>query len=212
LNIENWGLISYAEASARQLALVENLIEDTLVFCTHPPVVTAGRGTKPSDIFSWTGEVHESSRGGRATYHGPNQMVAYPILNLAESNRKKIAARDLHSYMRALEGAVVDTLKEFGIISEAKSMKPDYDSPSLTGVWVQDKKIASIGIAVKKWISYHGLALNVDHDPSAFSGIHPCGFQSHIMTSVEEVLGEKLERTRLQKVLQAVLIDYLRMN
>lgn len=215
--IEDWGLVPYKKATELQLMKIEELLSelaagkdatDTLLFCTHPPVVTVGRGTKPGDIFSWTGEVQETSRGGRATYHGPNQIVGYPIINLNKA-RKNLAARDLHAYMRAIENGLVFTLKEFGIESEARSVKADEDSPSLTGVWVGDKKIASIGIAVKKWITYHGFALNFTHDPQAFTGINPCGFRTEVMTSVEEVLGHAPPREQFQHVLKTLLGEAL---
>jgi lipoyl(octanoyl) transferase len=218
MRVENWGLISYAEASARQLELVEAVatsrVEDTLVMCSHPPVVTLGRGTLPGDLFGWAGETLETSRGGRATYHGPSQIVAYPILNLDRDRpaHAQIQKRDLHSYLRVLEGAIVRTLGEFGVASEARAIKLGPDQPSLTGVWVGERKIASIGIAVKKWVTYHGLALNVMADPLAFSGIHPCGFRSEIMTSLEECLpptAQKFDRARVETALQSILIHSL---
>lgn len=226
MKILNWGLVPYEEATKRQLELVEQLAstsveksQDFLVFCSHPPVVTVGRGTKPQDIFGWQGDIVETSRGGRATYHGPSQIVAYPILNLQRAGRKNFAERDLHGYMRALERSIVETLRELGIESEARSVKVDADSPSLTGVWIGDKKVASIGIAVKKWITYHGLALNVTDDPLAFTGINPCGFRTEIMTSIEGAWhllvsqprynGGKLDKGDVQKVLAGFLTKYL---
>lgn len=204
MKVLDWGRIEYTQAVEKQLALVATLSEhgaeakNTLVFCSHDPVVTVGRGTKPGDIFGWQGSIVETSRGGRATYHGPNQIVAYPILDLNSS-------RDLHAYLRALENAIVATLREFGIAAEARTVKIEGE-PSLTGVWVGEKKIASLGIAVKKWITYHGLALNVSHDPLAFTGINPCGFSSSIMTSMEQELGQPVEREAVQKVLEKELI------
>ena len=193
MDIEDWGLIPYQEALTRQLEKVENVAaggSDTLIFCSHPPVVTLGRGTQPGDVQSWTGEKIEISRGGRATYHGPSQIVIYPILNL-NIKRKTLPERDLHSYLRILEDTIVQTLKEFGLNSEVRSVQSGAEGPSLTGVWVSepngtDKKIASIGIAVKKWVTYHGIALNLKRDPTAFVGIRPCGFSTDVMTSVEE--------------------------
>jgi lipoyl(octanoyl) transferase len=224
VKIIDWGEIEYSQAAAKQLALVAELseradtgaaTEDVLVFCTHPPVVTLGRGTRAGEVFGWQGSVVETARGGRATYHGPSQIVVYPIVNLNHS-------RDLHGYLRALENAIVYTLREFGISAEARTVKVE-NEPSLTGVWVRgsesdrpegvaaDKKIASIGIAVKKWITYHGLALNVSHDPRAFSGINPCGFKSDVMTSMEQVLGFSVDRERVQGVLAKSLAGCLRL-
>jgi lipoyl(octanoyl) transferase len=220
----DWGLTPYTQAANQQLELVEQVLAsrdagdssaaETLVFCSHPPVVTLGRGTKPGDVFGWRGETLETPRGGRATYHGPSQIVAYPILDLdatSRSARSALRPRDLHAYMRALEVALVSTLQEFGIQSEARTVKADADTPSLTGVWVGEKKIASIGIAVKKWVTYHGIALNVTRDPNAFSGINPCGFRSEIMTSMEDVLvtsKSKVDRTQVQAVLKTILLSH----
>ena len=198
----DWGLIDYREAAKRQLDLVELVAgarsaengasggsSDTLVFCAHPAVVTLGRATKPEDLLGWSGETVEVSRGGRATYHGPSQIVVYPILDMHLS-RAGFRARDLHGYMRTLEQSIVETLGEFGIAS-AGGVAANEGEASRTGVWIAngDKKIASIGIACKKWVTYHGLALNVAHDPLAFAGIQPCGMNSSIMTSMEQALG-----------------------
>ncbi len=198
----DWGLIDYRKAAQRQLDLVEQIasarsaengassgLNDTLVFCAHPAVVTLGRATKSEDLLGWSGETVEVSRGGRATYHGPSQIVVYPILDM-NLNRSGFRARDLHGYMRTLEQSIVETLGEFGIAS-AGGVAASEDEVSRTGVWISngDKKIASIGIACKKWVTYHGLALNVAHDPDAFAGIQPCGMNSSIMTSMEQALG-----------------------
>ena len=200
----DWGTIGYQEATDLQLELVEKVQageDNTLISCTHPPIVTTGRGTKPGDVFGWKGEIFETSRGGRATYHGPNQIIIYPIVNLSEK-------RDLHAFLRGMENAIVETLKEFGIESEARTIEQD-EGPSLTGVWVGEHKIASLGIAVKKWVTYHGLALNVTHDPEAFTGINPCGFQSEIMTNMETVLGKKIDRERVLETLLSSLENKL---
>jgi lipoate-protein ligase B len=227
VKVENWGMISYQEALARQLDHVAKVTssndsgEESLVVCTHPPVVTLGRGTKSGDVFGWTGETVEVSRGGRATYHGPSQIVIYPILNLNQK-RREIPARDLHAYMRVLEQAIITTLREFGIragthdelfVTNGAVENTGSEDPSFTGVWVRNsdsvKKIASIGIGVKKWISYHGLALNVSHDPLAHSGINPCGFQREVMTSMEEVLGRPVDSGAVQATLISVLTKQL---
>lgn len=194
LNFTDWGLIHYAEALERQMILVEKVasgeMPDTVAFCSHPPVVTLGRSSKPQDLIGWQGDLIEVSRGGRATYHGPNQLVIYPILNLSHE-RKSLKPRDIGAYLRSLENILIDILYDVEILAAAKtidSVDENGDKISATGVWVGDKKIASIGIAVKKWVTYHGLALNVRQDPSAFQGLRPCGFNARVMTSVEEVL------------------------
>ena len=105
MKFENWGTIDYKEAEERQLQYVEEVAsgerEETIVLCDHPAVVTTGRATEDSDVFAWDGPVYEISRGGRATYHGPNQLVAYPILKLS-TQRKNIKSKDINSYLRAL--------------------------------------------------------------------------------------------------------------
>jgi lipoyl(octanoyl) transferase len=212
LNVEDWGLISYKEALSRQEEYVDQvareLRRETLVFCSHPPVVTLGRGTKEGDVFGWAGETIEVTRGGRATYHGPSQIVAYPILDLNSRGR------DLHLYMRALEGAVLATLDSFGIFAQANALQVEegaIEASPATGVWIGNRKIASIGIAVRKWISFHGLALNVEHDPAAFQGMKPCGFSPGSVISMEEALGERPSRVTVQARLEQELRRRLEM-
>ncbi|HEX4924511.1 MAG TPA: lipoyl(octanoyl) transferase LipB [Bdellovibrionales bacterium] len=177
MRIDDWGLIDYKEALDRQLALVDAVQADpaneTIVICRHPPVVTLGRSTKPEDVFGWKGQTYEIQRGGRATYHGPNQLVVYPILDLSSRGR------DLHGYLRALENLVIEVLREFGLEGRRED--------GATGVWVGERKLASIGVGIKKWVTYHGLALNVLNDPRAFQGINPCGFDAQTMISLQEL-------------------------
>lgn len=211
--VDNWGEISYREALARQEEYVDQvsreLRRETLVFCTHPPVVTAGRGTRPGDIYDWQGETFEVSRGGRATFHGPSQTVVYPILDLNSRGR------DLHAYMRNLEGAVLDVLSSFGISASANALQIEDGSDEATpatGVWIENKKIASIGIAVRRWVSFHGLALNIDADPSAFQGVKPCGFTPGSVISMEEVLGQKISRGTVDSRLEIALLKRLSLD
>ncbi len=216
----NWGQISYQEALQKQMELVEariaDKIPDTLIFCSHPPVVTLGRGTKPTDLIGWRGETVEISRGGRATYHGPNQVVVYPILKL-DVPRAGCAARDLHAYMDALERAVVATLGKFGVnahgsndMSATETLQPaGSEAPSFTGVWVGERKIASIGIGVRKWVSYHGLAFNLVNDHQAFQGLNPCGFKASTMISLEEILGQEVSRENFTSDLRLQLLEQL---
>lgn len=190
MKFEDWGLVEYKEACARQEELVERVAageEERLIFCTHPPVVTLGRATTAEDLDGWTGSTIETSRGGRATYHGPSQIVIYPILDLRKSHGA-FGERDIHLYLRALEDATVDGLKEIGLASPEARDTP-VGGISLTGVWCGKKKIASIGIAVRKWITYHGVAINILNDPQAHKGIRPCGFSPDVMTSVQAELG-----------------------
>lgn len=218
LRTEDWGLIDYAQAVEKQLAAVDGVAsgssEEKILICSHPPLVSTGRGTKPGDVFGWKGALLETTRGGRATYHGPSQIVIYPILNL-NVERIGFRARDIHGYMRTLELAMCEALAVFDIHAESGSLREqqgeddlstaeDGDSeptPSLTGVWVGARKIASVGIGVRKGVSYHGLALNVENDPQAFQGINPCGFSTNLMTSIEKELGRSVDRENVKRVL-----------
>lgn len=180
------GLIDYNKALEEQLRLVQEVQEDPqkkfLIVCSHPPIVTLGRASRPEDLQGWQGSTLEVSRGGKATYHGPSQLVIYPIFHLEQ--------RDLHAYLQWLEQKVVEFLKGFDVESLGGfSLDRDDKDGIRTGVWIGERKIASIGIAVKKWVSYHGIAINILKDPMAFQGISPCGFSTNTMISLEEVLG-----------------------
>lgn len=214
LAVQDWGLVDYNQAFQQQqdlAALVsQELARDTLVFCTHPPVVTLGRGTKPGDVTGWSGQTVEVNRGGRATYHGPSQIVVYPIIDLNPRGR------DLHKYFRSLEVAIINTLKEFGVAATGRSPQVQVSDETATaetieatGVWIGSRKIASIGIGVRKWTTLHGLALNIEKDPTAFQGLRPCGFSPETMISLEEAIAQKPERERVKSVLSRELIAAL---
>jgi len=191
VEIQDWGLIDYEVALAKQQALVEQVISQRsdmsssgfLIFCRHSPIVTKGRKTQASDIFAWQGPVVEVNRGGRATYHGPGQIVIYPILDL----EKMRPPRDVVDLLRRLESVAVETLSHFGVQARGKTQKTSKDLED-TGVWVGNKKIASLGIAIRQWVSFHGMAINLQKDPLAFQGMNPCGYKSSVMTSLEEIL------------------------
>jgi len=215
MEVQNWGLIDYEEALQKQELLVEQIAESNsegvLVFCTHPPVVTLGRKTQPGDVFDWNGPVREISRGGRATYHGPSQLVVYPILNINLAGHKR-PFRDIHWYLRTLENSIIDVLASYGVRSVGKSLQKksaDSFAADETGVWVENQKIASLGIAVRKWITYHGAAINLENDPKAFWGMNPCGFDREVMTNVETVVGYKINRGEFQSKLQDRLLKFL---
>jgi lipoic acid synthetase len=188
LEVLDWGLLPYGEALARQETLVaariaDSSVADHLIVVEHPPVVTIGqRGSSgelrvSKEALQERGvEVYSVGRGGMATLHGPGQLVAYPILVLRE--------RDIHLYVRTLEETVAEVLREY-------SLKPEF-KPEAPGVWVGSGKIASIGIAVRRWVTYHGVALNVNNDLDAFNWIVPCGHPGEIMTSMKEELGRPL--------------------
>lgn len=174
-------MLGYREAYERQLALVEARKQgqdlDTLLLVEHPHVITLGRARQAwSNVLAPGGvDVVPIERGGDVTYHGPGQLVAYPIVRLREHER------DLHRFLRALETAIIATLARHGI--EAGR------SDGNTGVWIDGRKIASIGIACRRWVTFHGLALNVTTDLSYFQRINPCGFQAGVMTSMARELG-----------------------
>jgi lipoate-protein ligase B len=155
--------------------------EDCLVIVEHSHVLTLGRNGKKHNILSDGLPTFEIERGGDVTYHGPGQLVVYPIISLRE---RSLGTKQ---YVERLEKVVIDALSSFGISSEGKL-------GIYTGVWTKTgKKIASIGVAISHWITYHGFALNVNTDLSYFSKIRPCGFESNIMTSISRELGVCVE-------------------
>lgn len=188
-DVVDLGTASYRDAWARQLALVEQrqtgAVRDTLLIVEHPHVFTLGRRREaqanvvaPGDV-----EVIEIERGGDVTYHGPGQLVAYPIVLLGDGER------DLHRYLRNLEQAVIETCTRFGVAADRE--------PGKTGVWCTNaagarKKLCSMGIACRKWVTFHGLALNVSTDLSYFHRINPCGFESDIMSSLAVEVGREI--------------------
>lgn len=206
---EDWGLIDYEQALKKQLEYVEKVGTDEnhpgfLIFCTHPPVVTLGRQSTPEDVFAWKGPIIEISRGGKATYHGPSQVVVYPILNL-KNPRQGRGPQEIRGYLRALEQAIVNTLKTYGVESIGRTPQKIPGQTSATdetGVWVGDRKIASLGIAVKKWVTYHGAAINLTYDPEAFVGMNPCGFRASTMLSLEQQLDHTPDASEFKKTLQ----------
>jgi lipoyl(octanoyl) transferase len=188
LQVARLGVVGYGHALARQRALAEDriagrLASDTLLLLEHPPVVTLGRGTRATslpvapDLLRRRGiEVFEIERGGDVTYHGPGQLVGYPIFDLARDAHR----RDLHWFLRQIEAALIATLADFGIPGERRAC--------YTGVWTGGRKIASIGIHVRQWVTWHGFALNVTTDLTPFDLIVPCGIPDVVMTSVAKEL------------------------
>ncbi len=213
--VEDWGLISYLDAFEKQKIYVDEVIRgerpETLVFCQHPPVVTLGRGTRPEDVFSWKGETVEVNRGGRATYHGPSQVVFYPIIDLGGNTplylQKKV--KSLHQYMRLLEEAARLTLKNYGVEASGQTcqkMVGEEQESEATGVWLNNQKLASIGIAAKKWVTSHGMAINVFRDENAFTGINPCGFSTQTMTCLQDHTAQRIKRETFQRDLASHFI------
>ena len=224
LTLENWGEIPYKKALQRQWARVEQLQgsfspsptkqrqkQRHLIFCSHPPVVTLGRGTQKEHLTSWEGEKVKVERGGSATYHGPGQVVVYPIMDLRQPSQWR-KAKDILSYLRHLEQAVVESLQHFDLTTAQGKNEPPLSQgrkPLDTGVWIGNKKIASLGIAVRRWITFHGLAINLYKDPQAFKGIQPCGINPSRMVSLEDLLGYRLSRASFNSVLLKHLLKYL---
>ena len=178
----NLGRRNYGDVLALQRELCQARLRggadnDVLLLVEHPDVITLGRGTHPSSLphdpatlHQLGYEVHEIERGGDVTYHGPGQLVGYPILDLQHHRQ------DLHWYLRQLEAVLIDALASFDVPGERVD--------GLTGVWTQGRKIASIGIHVKRWVTFHGFALNVTTNLSRFDSIVPCGIDGVVMTSI----------------------------
>ena len=182
-------VVPYAEALAWQRALAQARLEgrlphDVLLLLEHPPVLTLGRTACETHLLRREGiDVFEVERGGDVTYHGPGQLVGYPILDLAGHHK------DLHWYLRTLEQALIDALAELGVAGAR--------NPGHTGVWIRReqgvRKIASIGVHVKQWVTWHGFALNVTTDLAQFDRIVACGIRGVEMTTVErETLKDSL--------------------
>ncbi len=201
----NLGLIDYDEAFLYQEELVEKRqsgkIKDTIVFCRHPSVVTLGRASKEEDVQGWSGKICKVNRGGRATYHGPEQIVVYPIINLKDNDNTSMRSQDVREYLETLEAVVVETLKFFDLDAGVESSTPLEQGQLNRGIWVSGKKVASLGIAVKKWVTMHGVALNIKRDVKAFTGIQACGFNTATYTSLEE-LGLKVSYDDLLTVIE----------
>ena len=175
--------MDYPTACALQEKLVElkqhETADDFLLFVEHPNVYTIGRGGKEANVLAPEDvPVIRTSRGGDVTYHGPGQLVVYPIVDLRSKLRK-----DVHRYVRNLELSAIRTLKDFGLAAARR--------PPFTGIWLGDKKIAAIGVAVKRCITFHGLALNVNTDLDYFKRIIPCGLAWADVTSMAYELGKE---------------------
>lgn len=181
LEIARLGTVDYKSALALQDALVaarrDNLIGDTLLLLEHPHVFTLGRGADARHLLETRPgvPVFRVSRGGQVTYHGPGQLVGYPILKLEGPDR------DIHLYLRRLEQTMIDALANLGIAGGRRA--------GLTGVWVGERKIGSIGVGLRRWITLHGFALNVCTELEYFDAMVPCGIVGVEMTSVEREIG-----------------------
>lgn len=181
------GRVPYGEALELQRNIARDRItgaipQDVLLLLEHPPVITLGRGTKEKNLVSSPEflqskgvELFEVERGGDVTFHGPGQLVGYPIIDL------KRHRQDLHWYLRKIEEALINTLADYGIPGERNT--------AFTGVWTRGRKIASIGVHARDWVTWHGFALNITTDLSFFDLIVPCGIDGVVMTSIARELG-----------------------
>jgi lipoate-protein ligase B len=188
LHVASLGAVPYAEALELQRAAARaridgTLAHDLLILLEHPPVVTFGRSAKEANLLLTREalakrgvEFFEVERGGDVTYHGPGQLVGYPIMDL------KRHKEDLHWYLRQVEQVMIDALAILGVAADR--------NPGKTGVWTNGRKIASIGVHARQWVTWHGFALNVTTDLSAFDVMVPCGIPDVEMTSVERELLE----------------------
>jgi lipoate-protein ligase B len=187
----NLGRMDYLAALALQEQLVARKqrepLPDMLVFVEHPHVYTLGRGGNETNVLAPEEvPVYRSGRGGDVTYHGPGQLVVYPIIDLRSKLRK-----DVHRYVRNLEFSAIRTLRDFGLTGTRR--------PPFTGVWISDKKIAAIGIAVRRCITFHGLALNVNPDLEYFRRIVPCGLAWADVTSMAREIGTAHNLTEVRE-------------
>jgi lipoyl(octanoyl) transferase len=191
LLIIDLGLLSWSDAYALQQRIVAarkaGTIDDVLLFCQHPHVLTLGRNASQKNLLASEHvlrqknvELRETNRGGDITYHGPGQIVGYPILNL------DLIRRDVHWYVRTLEEAMIRSSADFGVSA--------YRIPGKTGIWVQppgnipEEKLAAIGVHISRWVTSHGFALNVSTDLRFFDLIIPCGIADRKATSLEKLL------------------------
>ena len=184
------GLVGYGEAHELQTQLqgrrIRGEIEDTVLLLEHPPVVTFGRSAKeknllmPRSVLDSQGvEVHEVGRGGDVTYHAPGQLVAYPIIDL------KPDRKDVRKYVWSLEEAMIRTCADFGLNADR--------IPGLNGCWIGERKVGAVGVRISRWVTMHGLALNVSTDLSGFDSIVPCGIEDKTVTSLSKELGREVE-------------------
>ena len=191
------GILPYTEALELQRRCLSQVLEEPregsgfLILLQHEPVVTIGRRGGMENVLASEArlalegiELLHTNRGGDVTYHGPGQVVGYPIIPL------DMHGRDVHLYLRRLESVLITTLADYGIRAGRV--------PGLTGVWVGDEKVTAIGIAISHWITYHGFALNVDPNLSHFELIRPCGIDGKGVTSISRLLGRKVDEREVE--------------
>ena len=201
LRVSWLGRINFADALALQEDFVSQKRErsdaaDEILLLEHEPVYTIGRTPDQSSLLGAAHLPHPLfaiNRGGQATYHGPGQLMGYPIIDLRR------CGQDLHKYLRWLEQLLIEVLAEYGIAATRRE--------SLTGVWVDDRKIASIGVGVRHWITMHGFALNVGGDLSPFDHIVPCGINNVAITSMEKETNKSFAVANVARTVEKLVLD-----
>ena len=191
----------YREVWALQKKMVKNrcqsLIPDTLILVEHYPVYTFGKNSNDNHLLGSRDNnvpVYHTERGGDVTFHGPGQLVGYPILDLHHHNKS------ISWYMRSLEEVIINTLKLYKINAQSRR--------GLTGVWVGDQKIAALGVRLSRWVSMHGFALNVNTDLKFYEGIIPCGIFEYDVTSMAEILGRQVDMAKVKKTIINEFINF----
>lgn len=189
------GFRDYGEVLKLQRELVKKRrtseIHDTLILVEHPDVITLGRRGTMENVLSDQLPVYYIERGGDATYHGPGQLVGYPIASLEDSKTSVV------SFVRKIEEVLIRTVADFGIVASKVEKKP--------GIWVGEKKLASIGIAIQHWITFHGFALNVNTDLQKFYSIKPCGMEPSTMASMQRIVGKEMP---FEKVKESIIKNF----
>jgi len=204
--VASFGLVPYQQAWDLQRGLVEQrkarTVSDTILFLEHPPVITLGRNARPEHLLTPPEELRrlgielvETDRGGDVTFHGPGQLMGYLVLDLG------LIRKDVVWYVRTLEEALIRTAGEFGIIAGRREGMP--------GVWAGQAKLAALGVHLSRWVTSHGFALNLETDLSFFRHIVPCGIAGAPVTSLCQLSGRSVERSRVEKSLARHLGELL---
>ena len=205
IEILDLGMQDYKKSWNFQKSLLKkrsnNEINDTLIFVEHEPVYTLGKNANENHILQNYPEEIKTfhiERGGDVTYHGPGQLVGYPILDLRDYKKS------ISWYMRTLEQIIIDTLSEFNIQADRKN--------ELTGVWYKNEKIAALGVRVSKWITMHGFSLNINPDLNYYKSIIPCGIFEYGVTSMSKILNEDVDKESVKSALKIKFLDQFNIN
>jgi len=205
LQIQDLGLCSYKEVWDLQKNIQADRIagkdQDTLLLVEHTPVYTFGKNADKNHLlqhYPENVEIFDIERGGDITFHGPGQLVGYPILDL--NNYKK----SISWYMRSLEEVIIDTLDIYGLVAIRKD--------GLTGVWIGDEKIAALGVRISRWVTMHGFAFNISSDLSYFGNIIPCGIADKQVTSLEKEIGRPVDMKDVKEKIKSYLIHLFEME